>query len=316
MGILLDANAISFLQNEFGGHPLLTRIVCSKIHQYINFKDIQRPFSVDVDIVKTVIRSANAEIESYCTHIISELKKFYRDEYDSLEMLACGLVSDFDDLVESSYFVGHLTSYGSVAIGSDRKPDIQFPVLKRYLKTQNERKLNHVVGRFVIEVDKREFWLRSTIRRILDDFRELSSAAKKDNKPNIYMSMSVPDADMLSNNSVVSNEGEFRSFVSTCYQVFVENIVNHDGPSYYNTNFKVNYPYIRSAFHRIKCYRHWQNHLKIDDHKISDDIDAFLSSDIDGRIADINDSDWFLLQQIVLDELHGALQWEIASISR
>lgn len=38
MGILLDANAISFLQNEFGGHPLLTRIVCSKIHQYINLK--------------------------------------------------------------------------------------------------------------------------------------------------------------------------------------------------------------------------------------------------------------------------------------
>jgi hypothetical protein len=52
------------------------------------------------------------QVVSYCRHVVSELKKFYPDEYELLEMLAGGQVIDVMDLSGEPEYTRHLKEYG------------------------------------------------------------------------------------------------------------------------------------------------------------------------------------------------------------
>ncbi|PHK21658.1 hypothetical protein VF13_38735 [Nostoc linckia z16] len=230
-------------------------------------------------------------------------------------MLATGLLSDFMDIASDSHFIGHLSSYGILSINKDRKPEIQFPTLRRYLKSQASREKGRVAGRYLVDNDKRAFWIDSVRKRIIEDFRVLSDNLQKSQKNMIYITNGIPDSDMLLSTDVVNSENSFRSFISTCNQVFIENIVNHSGPSHYKTQFAAAHPYLKDSYDRVRCYRHWQNHKKIDDSEVNDNFKKFLEKDIGGKTNLLDGEDWFVLQQITLDEIHSALQWEIASLA-
>ena len=86
MGLKFDYTAIDCIYMQYGGHPLLTRLACSKLN--LLFEDSDRPITVNAEKIKQHITEINAELIYYFRHVVSELQEFYPDEYDMFEMLA------------------------------------------------------------------------------------------------------------------------------------------------------------------------------------------------------------------------------------
>jgi hypothetical protein len=98
-------------------------------------------------------------------------------------------------------------------------------------------------------------------------------------------------------------------------KVVTENIEKHyksQGASYFK-DFSLDYPALFDAVTRIRIYRHFFAHLELDP-PAQARLSAYRSRDFDGKHPkDIADG-WFQVQQISLDNLHAAIQRELARV--
>ena len=54
----------------------------------------------------------DVEFAYYFKHVVSELQKFYPEEYEMFELLASGQTADFIELSAITEYTKHLYSYG------------------------------------------------------------------------------------------------------------------------------------------------------------------------------------------------------------
>ncbi len=101
------------LYDQFNGHPMLLRLACSYINRQYNDPD-KRPITVTADNLKRLQDDIDAELAYYFRHIVSEIQKFYPEEYEMFELLASGQTSDFVELSAITEYTKHLYSYGLV----------------------------------------------------------------------------------------------------------------------------------------------------------------------------------------------------------
>ncbi len=114
MGMRFDESSLNALFERYGGHPLLTRMICSQINNGLKVSGATRPVAVTSETVAHDLQSREDEVQFYCGHITSELEEFYPKEFFMLETLASGNTTEFNNLSSEIDYIRHLKAYGLV----------------------------------------------------------------------------------------------------------------------------------------------------------------------------------------------------------
>ena len=318
MGLTFTEETFAYLHSRYGGHPLLTRLACSQVNADVANMGVSRPYSVTVAELAAKEESRDAELVFYCRHVVSELKQFYRDEYEMLEMLAAEQSVDFMGLSESEEYIRHLKGYGLVNIERNGKPSIAIPVVGRFVATELMRKEGRGTRRRVVRKADRVAWVARRVSAIIRDSRELEKVVADQGRATLFGVGGFPEPDKVAALTEVETEGQFNELLNTLNRSFVESVERygrsiHDSKYFWNTA-KASYPDLWDALQHIKVYRHNAFHLELNA-TTEAELVRYLRNDLeDKRISQVTDV-WFLLQQCVLDHLFIAIQCELNTMT-
>lgn len=135
MGLEFDEEIITYLTEDYGGHPFLIRQICSLIH---NETSDQRPLKITKYYYQENKARYDRALVDYIDLIIQVLNNWYPDEYNLLEILAIEDNDKFKEQVASSdKIINHLIGYNLVEC-SNKEYFIRVKAVKEYLKTNSE----------------------------------------------------------------------------------------------------------------------------------------------------------------------------------
>lgn len=313
LGLRFNHTAIDYIYARYSGHPLLTRLVLS----YENQNAPHKPISFTEEELISHETAREEALIPYCQHIVDVLKDFYPEEYVLLSLLS---VRDFQGFLHQAtepMMVKHLKNYG-LLIYKDNKPQIGIPVMASYIQSVVAKKQGTQMGRTIIPPEQRETWLANGVKSIISYMRQLEIAIRVSGTASLFGSNSFPEADKLLVVPVAHSENDFKAFISTFSNCFVESIGNY-GKSIHKSNYfwediQRTYHLLFDALLRVKAYRNWCEHLQLTS-EMQKHVNRYLYADLEGkRFCDVHEP-WFILQQCVLDELKVAISLEISNLS-
>lgn len=318
MGMKFSEEALEYLGAHYGGHPLLTRMACSFTNASLDRSNRVRPTEIQTADLEQDREARDTELTFYCRHVVSELQRFYPDEYEMLEMLASKQVVDVMDLMPAADLTRHLKGYGLIKQGSGGRPDFAIPVVGRYVASEIARKEGRQLHRRVVSERDREDWVRRRVLSITQELRVVCKSALSSGTPKIYGRSGFPEAEKFCSAIVVKSEADFESFINTCNRCLVESI-DQLGKSLGRANYfwsviKPSYPDLWDALHRVRLYRNNQLHLELLP-AVETELRKQLNIDLDGKRMSQVPEVWFVLQQCVLDGLFLGTQCEINALS-
>ena len=316
MGLNFDHEATRFIFDQYGGHPMLTRLACSQIHMH--FTDEDRPIQISKKQIEQLLPNINAELVYYFRDVISELQEFYPDEYEMFEMIASGQIVDFMEFSHYSDFTKHLYAYGLLEKGNNGLPSIKLPVAADYVAWELAKKEQRKSPYKLITSQNRAKWVKIRITKIIQDIRQLEIVIDQAGLPRVYGKQSIPEADKLSDIPVADTGPNYTSFINTMHKCLVESIENYGYYSkkksdYFWTDIQKAYPELFDALYRIKVYRNEQDHLpqKLKQ-QILNDYALFKAEDTNG--FSVLSDQLFAIQQKMLDKLLLSIQIETNKI--
>lgn len=121
MGLRFTKETCTHLVEDFGGHPLLMRQMCSFIHN--NCTEKERPTIItkhDYEEYKKRFYTEHVGFSQYAKMILNVLSDWYKDEYEMLTFLATGDIDDFTEFAKDSTYIKHLLNYGIIAKDSTK----------------------------------------------------------------------------------------------------------------------------------------------------------------------------------------------------
>ena len=314
MGVKFDYPAITLLYNQYNGHPMLLRLACSYINRQYSSQD--RPITIKLEDVQKYQEEIDIELAYYFKHVVSEIQQFYPDEYEMFEMLASGQTSDFIELASMVEYTKHLYNYGLIAKDKRGTPYVKMPVAGRYVAMELAKKENRRSLYKIIDKSKRRDWVPQRMKSIVRDIRQHETAIRGAKKDKLFGENSFPEAEKFAGIIPVSSETEFEAFFNICNRCFVESIENYGksiGKSdYFWKEIKVAYPSLHAVLHRIKVYRHSQDHSSLHP-DVAQKYREFWDEDTKG-ISD-PDEQRFAIQQKTLENFLTAVQLKIAAIT-
>ena len=197
MGLIFDETLFARLTDDFGGHPFLIRLVCSKIHSKCT---IHRPARIDKSIYEQAKQQMLSESEQYIEMILNILKQYYDVEYEMLKMLALGNIAEFDEFSKSHpIFTEHLLAY-QIIDKNENNFFFKMEAVKQFFVSKNkfEKKLATDEERYAEISERRnkiEKSLRSVVRQILlvahGEVEAKKIVLKHINKKDIYLTYSL-----------------------------------------------------------------------------------------------------------------------------
>jgi hypothetical protein len=111
MGLDFSDSVIAHIHQRFGGHPFFIRQFCSQIHKKT---PLTRPRHISLQVCRD-IEGESLDIKGYLDEILTQLKAFYPEEHEMLELLARGDRETFREMTEySAAFTEHLMGYGII----------------------------------------------------------------------------------------------------------------------------------------------------------------------------------------------------------
>ena len=314
MGLRFSDASVDVLMKHYGGHPLLTRMACSYIHKDIEATKKGRPVGISNVYAEDALAHCDADMAPYCTHIVSELKSFYPDEFEVLKMAAVGQRTEFLEYARDPDLSRHLKAYGIVHFDKDDIPGISLPVLANYLKVQNARSTGQRISRDLVVPERRESWVRDVVSRIVHDLRMVLQSLPKDAKQPLG-SRGIPDSDVFTSMTAVYEESDLHGFLTACYKIFYENVVRSYERGGFFSDFKAEWPSLFTAVNRIRIYRDNLLHLDVSE-GTRKAFEKLLIEDLDGIHPSATEDGYYAVQQIILDELLYAVQMETVSHER
>jgi len=318
MGMKFDYDAAQYIYERYGGHPLLTRMACSVINATIKENKEQRPVNLTRSRLEKEENVRDAELTFYCRHVVSELKQFYPDEYEMLELLASGQVHDFVELSPYPEFTKHLRSYGLLGEDERKHPRILIPVIRRYVGLDLAWREGRKTLYRVIPNNEREAWLNKRKDAIIRETRLLEQTIRQNSMPELFGPNSFPEADQFIDIEIVRTQRDFAAFINTCNRCFVEAVENYGNvigkQRYYWEDIKRTYSGLWHALHRIKIYRHEHMHILLTD-QASKDLIEYLKQDLERQSPSQVSDRYFVLQQCVLDGLLTGIQIELNNLT-
>jgi hypothetical protein len=309
MGLNIFPDAAEYLQDRYGGHPLLTRIACSYLNSSLLRSKTKKPVTISRATLVGDELVRDSDLCFYCEHVVSELRKFYEDEYAMLELLACRQLGDFVEFARDGSMVKHLKDYGLLAERSG-VPYITIPVIERYVSGK-------AGGAHLVPPQKRGEWASRRIAHIIDDLRALERRIELKQQLSLFGPNSFPEADKLATLGAVADDRGFDHFINVMNRCLVESIERfgqHKGHPSYFWDLMHDYPALHAALDRIKTYRNNKMHLYLKP-QVEEKLAAFLKEDLEGRKPSEVSDVWFVLQQRVLDCLFAAIQIESARLA-
>lgn len=314
MGLSFSFEAAEYLHERYGGHPLLTRMACSEIHNAVERQGRVRPVELSRSDLVSDEENRDAELVFYCRHVVSELKKFYPDEYSLLEMLACGQIIDAMDLSVEPEYSRHLKEYGLLKIDNVGRPLFAIPVVGRHIGNEIARRERRRLVRVIVPLADRQRWVKRRAEMITREIRELCRVASIKTLPSLYGDNSFPEAERFLGVSVVSTNDEFVTFINICNRCFVESIERSGRTQnirdYFWTTVKQAYPDLWDGLLRVKVYRNNDLHLDLSS-SAEVELRRYLDHDLEGRRQVQVDEVYFVFQQSVLDGLLLGVQCEL-----
>ena len=310
MGLKFEHDCVKFLHEQYGGHPLLTRMACSWINRYLI--DDNRPLIISKSRVQEMQKGFDSDpaFYSYFGHIISEIKEFYPDEYEMLELLAAGQTSDFIELSAVNEFIQHLNSYGLIS-WEKGIPSISLPVAGRYIAIELAKREGRKSIYKLIDESERSKWIEVRIAIIIESMRKLEANIRSCEKAELYGVNSFPEAEKLNNIPVAVDNQTFSSFINVFYKCFVESINNYGATiqeeHYLNNVIKHSYPRLFKIFDKIKEYRNERDHLLLTSYH-KQKLDEYLSEDLEASLE--NHDKYFCLQQKIIIEFITSIYGE------
>jgi hypothetical protein len=150
MGIEIEPTKIAKLHSAYGGHPFFIRQVCSNIHKNVG---AVRPIKVSEKQLSAAMEEFGGQLESYLEDILRSLKEFYPQEFELLEAVAVGDMTEVSEYGrEAPDLIDHLIGYGLIERRGDDF-DIRFPSVKVALNRMLEKR------------EPNKFWEECMVRR-------------------------------------------------------------------------------------------------------------------------------------------------------
>lgn len=168
MGLIFDESTCAALMEDFGGHPLLIRQMCSFIHQTIKEERPHKIIKLEYDDYKNNYYEQNSNFSKYAEMVLSVLKNWYPDEYQMLEWLSVDDQSTFQGLASlSPSYVNHLKKY-NIVIEHNGKYYFNNESLKFFLANQNRyQKLHMTNEEKQKEISERRNKIEPQLRKIV-----------------------------------------------------------------------------------------------------------------------------------------------------
>lgn len=318
MGLNFTPDGIDYIYNQYGGHPLLTRLAGSWINKYVQLDKKDKPWEINTELLQKTQENRDSDLVFYCKHIISELKDFYIAEYEMLELLASGQTHDFVEFSIFPEYIKHLSNYGLLKYATNKKPIISIPVVERYVGIELAKKEGRTSIYKLIEQGRRNEWLEIRKDRIIKDIKLLENIIKQNKKDLLFGANSFPEGEELISLKVVSNKKEFQYFINTLNRCFVESIENYGKsikkPKYLGEDIKINYSAMYDILRRIKIYRHDADHLELTK-MVNQELSDYLKHDLEGKKPSEVKELYFWLQQKIIDEFLASINTEINNLS-
>ncbi len=313
MGLKFEYDVIKFIYAQYGGHPMLTRLACSRLNMH--FEEAMRPVTISLKQAEQLIPDINEELVFYFGHVISELQDFYPDEYEMFELLAAGQIADYMELAQSVDLTKHLYDYGLIEDNTGI-PTIKLPVAADFVASELAKKEHRKTVYKLVLPENRSKWVLNRAKSIIQDMRQLEIAIAQSNRlPKLFGDHSFPESEKLIEIPVADSESGFDSFINTINRCFVESIENYGRerrkPDYFWTEIQSTYPLLYSVLYRAKVYRHSRDHLKLTP-QFQAAVISFRNEDTAGFV---NQSDQlYAIQQRLLDNLWVSIQVETNKI--
>jgi hypothetical protein len=315
MGLNFDAGAQSYLLRRYGGHPLLIRMACSEVHKSLERESATRPITITADTLKIGEEGRDEELLFYCRHVVGELQKFYPDEYEMLEMLASGQVTDVRDLSDEPEYTRHLRDYGLLKFDNFKRPTFEIPVVGEYVGRELARREKRALVRKIVPANARTDWIQRRSQTISREMRILAKEVTRAALPRFFGDGDFPEAERFATIQPATDINSFVVFINICNRCFVESIERFGKASgranYFWADIKNTYPDLWQALQRIKVYRNNDLHLELNP-TVEAELARYLAVDLEGRRMSQLEEPWFALQQAVLDEMMLAIQYELA----
>lgn len=317
MGLQFDHSAAAYMQERYGGHPLLVRLACSMLHRSLQARKVTRPVPVDRAMLISDQDARDAELVFYCGHVLSELQDFYPEEYNLLENVATGQMAEYLEFYQHPEYVNHLLHYGLLRRTPGGVRAIAIPVIGDYVGMRAALNEGRRANLRLVPSNERTAWVARRVRALLDDIRRLESLIRQPSlpkRPSLFGANSFPEAEKFAAVEVVEDETTFATFANVMNRCFVESIerqgLDVGKKNYFWEDIKVAYPDLQEALCRAKVYRHHRAHLALTP-GVEKALSDFLRRDLGDRSPSAVEELWFTLQQCVLDNLFLAVQAEI-----
>ena len=314
MGLRFEHEAIKLLYEQYGGHPMLTRLACSWLNRL--FSENSRPITLNKQEVKNFQSDIDTDpvFYSYFGHVVSEIKQFYPDEYEMLEILASGQTDDFIELSHTNEFIQHLLAYGLISY-SNNIPIISLPVAGKYIAIELAKRECRKIPYKLVKDNNRNNWIMHRVDVIIETMRNFEDAIRLAKKPLLYGINSFSEAEKLKFIPVVCDKDTFATFINTLYRCFVESIINYgrsiNEPQYFKDQICKNYPILARTLDKIKEYRNEQDHILLTEyHKKR--LDEYRSEDLE--TFDSSRDKLFCIQQKLLIELITSIYGETLNL--
>ncbi|KAA5602380.1 ATP-binding protein [Blastochloris sulfoviridis] len=305
MGLDFDEESINYLHTRYGGHPLLIRMACSYTHSQ---RDIKRPIKVGKSLLIAEEENREAEMLPYCRHVVSEIRDFYPDEYELLELLATRQVGDYWELSSETEWVRHIKSYGIVSNDLKDKPKFEIPVLEKYISSESRKRTKEPGALRLISASERSAWARRRLERILSSHRSLETLYLNHYNKNIWPNGILPEADKIITLEALDHENDFSNYIMQMYKTFVEPVYKRGIYS-----FEKRLMSLQEVLDIIRVLRHSVGHANLtpDVQKRYDEI----KNHVTGRRVQISMRDLYcMFQQYSIDQLFVAFQIEIQKL--
>lgn len=315
MGLHFDESAVDALYERYGGHPLLTRMICSQINTGIKVSGQPRPISLSKAEIRKDLNSREEDIQFYCGHITSELEEFYPTEYDMLELLSVGNIIDFNDLAEDIDLVRHLKAYGLIDLSKAHEPQFKIPVIQGYVASKWRRRNSLKTNRYVVPPHRRQEFVASRTSSILREMRAAERKFDTIGLPALYRGNGPSEAELFASVRECSSREEMVAFLNQANRSLVEPI-DREGKrlskkDYFFGDIKSNYTKLWTGLNRVRAYRNHLLHLELTP-IAKNAYEDFLQFDLDGQDPSNSVDGWFQLQSAILNGLLIALQAEMA----
>ena len=194
MGLRFSEEAVKYIAKQYGGHPLLTRIACSIIYRTLRDSPGVFPKTVDEKWLRGTEEYREADLGFYCSHVVSELRLFYPDEYEMMTEIAKGNLADMFGLAIDPTFTTHLNNYGLLQRDKTGRPSMSIPVLERFVRLQEARDNGKQTVSAIQPPSKRAQWLENRKEQINDSLDELQRLIKALGQPSLFGPHSYPES--------------------------------------------------------------------------------------------------------------------------